>query len=519
GTAYLTEFIDEWLAAGECAGVSTAAPLDCTFTPEVPGSYRLTATIRDTRDRPHTTVLHTWVIGKGQLVWRNGNDDALEVVPEQTSYEIGDRARYLLKNPYPGARALVTIERYGILKQWVQTLDSSTPVIEFGVEKDFMPGFFLSVLVMSPRVEAPPPEQGELDLGKPSFKLGYLAVPVTDPYKQIRVDVRTNHEVYKPGDKVRVRVQARPREREQREPIEVAVAVLDESVLDLIQGGTAYFDPYAGFYTQDGLDVRNFSLLTRLVGRQKIDLKGATPGGDGGVAFSMRSVFKYVSYWNPSLELDSRGNGSFEFEVPDNLTGWRVLVLAATPTDRLGLGEASFKVNLPTEVRPVMPNQVTEGDRFDAAFSVMNRTDAARDIRVDIAADAGVVAPVAYTRTVHLEPYARTTVQAPVQAARVPVSADVRTGRIDFTVTARDAADGDGLRHALVVNKRRSFEVGATYGTFDDARATESLLYPERIHPDAGDVSLVLSPSVIGNIAGAFSYVRDYPYLCWEQRL
>jgi hypothetical protein len=183
GTAYLTEFIDEWIAAGECSGVSAATPADCTFTPSDPGSYRLTATIRDTRDRPHTTVLNTWVIGQGQLVWRSGNDDALEIVPEETRYEIGDTARYLLKNPYPGAQALVTIERYGILKQWVQTLDSSTPVIEFAVEKDFMPGFYLSVLVMSPRVAMPPPEAGELDLGKPSFKLGYLAVPVADPYK------------------------------------------------------------------------------------------------------------------------------------------------------------------------------------------------------------------------------------------------------------------------------------------------------------------------------------------------
>ncbi|HUQ51133.1 MAG TPA: MG2 domain-containing protein, partial [Gammaproteobacteria bacterium] len=519
GTAYLTEFIDEWVAAGECGGTSSSAPLNCTFTPEAPGSYRLTATIRDTRDRPHKTVLQTWVLGKGQLVWRSGNDDALEMVPEQSTYEIGDTARYLVKNPYPGARALVTVERYGILKQWVQTFDSSTPVVEFEVEKDFMPGFYLSVLVMSPRVEGPPPEQGELDLGKPSFKLGYLDVPVKDPYKEIRVEAHADRAVYKPGDKVRVRVQARPREREQREPIEIAVAVLDESVLDLIQDGTRYFDPYAGFYTQDGLDVRNFSLLTRLVGRQKIDLKGANPGGDGGAAFSMRSVFKYVSYWNPSIELDSRGNGSFELEVPDNLTGWRVLVMAATPTDRLGLGEATFRVNLPTEVRPVMPNQVTEGDRFDAAFSVMNRTDAARDIRVTIAAADGVAAPVAHAQTVHLEPYARTTVLAPVQAARVATTRDVPTGRIEFTVTARDATDGDGLRHALVVNKRRSFEVGATYGTFDDARATESLEFPERIRTDAGDVGVTLSPSVIGNIDGAFRYLRDYPYYCWEQRL
>ena len=440
-------------------------------------------------------------------------------MPEKGRYEIGDTARYLVQNPYPGASALVTIERYGILKQWVQTLEGSTPVIEFAVEKDFMPGFYLSVLAMSPRVAMPPPEPGELDLGKPSFKLGYLAVPVADPYRSIQVDVQSNHAVYKPGERVRVRVQARVRERESREPIEVAVAVLDESVLDLIQGGTAYFDPYEGFYTQDGLDVRNFSLLTRLVGRQKIDLKGATPGGDGGLGVSMRSVFKYVSYWNPSLELDSRGNGTVEFDLPDNLTGWRVLVLAATPTDRFGLGQDSFRVNLPTEVRPVMPNQVTEGDRFDAAFSVMNRTDKPRDIRVEIAAEGAVAAPVAHAEMVHLEPYARATVEVPVLAARVEVSRDVATGQIDFSVTASDATDGDGLRHPLVVNKRRSLETAANYASFDSARATESIAFPQRIHPDVGEVSVVLSPSVIGNVDGAFRYLRDYPYLCWEQRL
>ena len=410
GNAYLTEFIQDWVDAGSCAGRSAAAALTCEFVPAEPGSYRLTATIRDTRGRPHTTTLGTWVAGKGAVVWSGGNDDALEIVPEKPAYEVGDTARYLLKNPYPGARALVTIERYGVLKQWVETLDGSTPILEFRVEKDYLPGFYLSVLAMSPRVEAPPPEVGELDLGKPAFKIGYVAVPVADPYKKIDVEVSAERAVYKPGETVRVRVSAAPRERERREPIEVAVAVLDEAVLDLIQGGTAYFDPYEGFYRLDGLDVRNYGLLTRLVGRQKIDLKGANPGGDGGAAFSMRSVFKYVSYWNPSIELDSRGLGSFEFTVPDNLTGWRVLVLAATPTDRLGLGQASFKVNLPTEVRPAMPNQVTEGDRFEAAFSVMNRTAAARDIRVAISAAGNVPAPVSHEETVHLEPYARTTV-------------------------------------------------------------------------------------------------------------
>ncbi|HEX5049653.1 MAG TPA: alpha-2-macroglobulin family protein [Gammaproteobacteria bacterium] len=535
GNAYLTQFIEDWVDAGSCSGRSAATPLTCTFTPDTPGRFRLTASVHDTRGRPHTTTLDTWVVGKGRVVWSGENDDALEIVPEKTTYRVGDTARYLVKNPYPGARALVTIERYGVLKQWVETLDGSTPVIQFKVTGDYLPGFFVSVLAMSPRVAAPPtardggsgasagsnlpPEAGEVDLGKPAFKLGYVAVPVEDPYKQIDVSVKVERAVYKPRETVRVRVKAAPREREQREPIEVAVAVLDESVLDLIQGGTSYFDPYKGFYSLDGLDVRNFGLLTRLVGRQKIDLKGASPGGDGGAALSMRSVFKYVSYWNPSLTLDARGNGTFEFEVPDNLTGWRVLVLAATPTDRLGLGEASFKVNQPTEVRPVMPNQVTEGDRFQAGFSVMNRTDKPRDLRVTLDAAGGVAAPAKHEETVHLEPYARATVQMPVEAAAVAANRNVATGKIAFTATARDASDGDRVLHELVVSKRRSLETAASYGSLDGASATEALRFPKDIRPDAGDVGVVLSPSVLGNIDGAFRYLRDYPYLSWEQQL
>ena len=63
------------------------------------------------------------------------------------------------------------------------------------------------------------------------------------------------------------------------------------------------------------------------------------------------------------------------FELPDNLTGWRVFAIAATPGDRLGLGDYKFKSTKLTELRPVLPNQLTSGDRFTAGFSVLNRSD------------------------------------------------------------------------------------------------------------------------------------------------
>ena len=540
GNAYVTNYIDEWIASGSCEGISTNEPLSCEFTPDKPGTYKMIANIKDTKGNAHSTEMRAWVAGKGQVTWRNPNDNSLQIIPEETQYNIGDKARYLVKNPYPGAKALVSIERYGVIKSWVQTLEGSTPIIEFDVEKDFMPGFYLSVTVVSPRVESPPPEMGQIDLGKPAFKMGYVKVPVKDPYKQIDVSIKTDAEVYKPRDKVTATIHAEPKHKDKQEPIEIAVVVLDEAVLDLVQGGKNYFDPYKGFYKLDALDLRNYSLLTRLIGRQKFEKKGANPGGDGGADISMRSLFKYVSYWNPSIKPDANGNAKIEFEVPDNLTGWRVLAFAVTPTDRMGLGDTNFKVNLPTEIRPVMPNQVTEGDEFKAGFSVMNRTDKPRKIKVDISAMGnikkrdgctkselkkgdkviGYIDPLcSFSKTLSLEPYKRKTVYMPIQSAAVEHSRDVEEGSIYFTAKAYDSIDGDGIEHKVPVNKRRSLETAANYGTTTKDKVTESLKFPEKIHTDVGEISVVLSPSVIGNVDGAFRYIRDYPYTCWEQKL
>ena len=54
----------------------------------------------------------------------------------------------------------------------------------------------------------------------------------------------------------------------------------------------------------------------------------------------MRSTFKFVAYWNPSLKTDSNGKARVEFQVPDNLTGWRVLAMAVTPGDLMGLARS-----------------------------------------------------------------------------------------------------------------------------------------------------------------------------------
>lgn len=521
GDAYLTSYESRWDRDAACSGQSGDAPQNCAFTPSHPGLYSIAASVTDTHGRSHSTELCVWVTGKGRMLWQEPPDMSLSLIAEKETYQVGERARYLVKNPFPGARALITIERLGVIKHWVQTLEGNTPVIEFPIEPDFLPGFYLSVVVTSPRV-APVPagplmDKDGVDLGRPTYRIGYTQVTVTDPYKALDIAIKSDKKTYKPRDVVKIEMTAAPHEKTARqEPVEFAVAVLDEAVFDLIQGGKSYFDPYQGFYQLDNLDLINYSLLSRLVGLQKFEKKGANSGGDGGAGFDMRNISKYVAYWNPSVAANKRGKAAVSFALPDNLTGWRVFAIAVTPTDRVGLGDYKFQSSKLTELRPVLPNQLMVGDTFTAGFSVLNRATMTRTLDISIEA-RGPIDSGGDSRTVRshqsltLAPFERDTVWLPLRT--------VADGNLTIAAFASDGIDKDALAQTVTVHKRVSLDVAASYGSTVAPQVDESLEFPAQMLPNAGTVSVSLAASVIGNLDGALRYVRDYPYLCWEQRL
>ena len=526
GDAYITQYVHEWVDVEKSELKSALEPVEFEFTPEQPGTYRITAEIQDTLNRPQSTTIERWAVGSGQVLWETTAGNMMNVFPEKESYQVGETARFLAQNPFPGAKALITVERFGVLQSWVKTFNNSTEVIEVPVQPDYLPGFYLSVLVMSPRVEKPAAEDSE-DLGKPTFVIGYVKVPVKDPYKEIDVTVKPQKETYKPGDEVTVDIQARPLHPSANgpsPPIEIAVTVLDESVFDLLMDGRKTFDPYGGFYNLDPLDVANYDLIMQLVGRAKLEKKGASPGGGGGPDLSMRSIFKFVSYWNPSIPLGEEGKTQIRFKVPDNLTGWRVLVLAASPEDLMGLGDAIFRVNQSTEIRPALPNQVTAGDNFDAEFSIMNRMEETRTLEVSLQAE-GPVQPagpeqsqtaagqsaVKSTQQVTLKPYERTTVFLPVKATG--------HGEITFMVRAWDDKGQDGLTTKLSVARLQSPQTVAAYGSSSSDEVTQAVKFPQDMQPESGGVAVTASPTIIGGLEGTFQFLREYPYGCWEQKL
>src|SRR5699024_651743 len=110
GADYGSSHMD-WTTEAQCHRIATTAPVQCRLTPRHSGEYRFLATVIDTQGRKQTTVLHAWSTGVGAATWPE--DDSVTLVPSAASYSVGQTARVLVQNPYPGARALVTVTQDG----------------------------------------------------------------------------------------------------------------------------------------------------------------------------------------------------------------------------------------------------------------------------------------------------------------------------------------------------------------------------------------------------------------------
>lgn len=509
GNFFRYETVTEDEPVMECELTTRASARSCSLVPESAGFYIVRAEATDTRGREVVSVMSTYVTGLEYIGWWRNDHDRIDLIPEQAAYELGDTLRVLVKSPYTSARALITIERHGILHREERDLEGGAQVLEFPLDsKTYAPGVYLSVVLIQGRV-GETIENG-VDLGRPSFKMGMIKVPVNNPDTRLTVATATDKSEYKPGDRVTAELSVHDIRGDGVES-EVAVAVVDEALLQLVADYQKKYEVHDGFYHMPYLDVMTSETLIHLLGRRHFGKKGADAGGGGGAGeIALREAFKAVAHWEPALMTGADGKTSFSFSAPDNLTSWRIIAVAVDRNHRFGNGGSAFKVNKELMLVSALPNFATEGDEFDARFVLHNRSSSDLDVNVELGVD-GLDFLGREELDVDVERGGKTVVQFPVKAQSV----DEAT----IEIRARSSADSDGMRLQLPIAKFVSFETFATYGSTVTDRVQEQVAIPQGIRTDVGGLELRLSSSVLSHLDDTFRYVFDYPYQCWEQRL
>ena len=466
-----------------------------------PGQYVVRVTASDGHGHTATTSDEVYVIGPGEAFWSGDEGDRMTLIASKARYQPGETARLVPQARLPGAFALATLERDGILWHKVQRLASSGEAVEVPIDARLAPNAFASVALVRGRV-------GAGDAGRPQFKMGLVNLEVDASAKRLAVAVTTERAGYRPGDKVTARFKVTDAV---GAPVraELTIAVADEGVLQI--KGYETPDPMAAFYAPWGLGVESSTTWNRVLRRgdptsDDEDEEGGDAGGDE--AGVIRSRFMATAFWAPAVVTGADGTASVSFAAPDNLTAFRVMAVGADAGDRFGSGEHRFTVSKPLQAVPALPRFLTVGDEAQAAVLLSNNTKEAFEATVHLTAE-GVTTRGPDGGTVKLAPGASARVAFPI--------AGVVEGRAKLVFKATGGGHGDAVLAELPVERPSVPEAIVVGEGVARGRVAHDLPALGTIVPGHGELEVTLDTTGLARLDEGLRYLVGYPYGCLEQ--
>jgi hypothetical protein len=274
---------------------------------------------------------------------------------------------------------------------------------------------------------------------------------------------------------------------------------------------TGYTEPdmIAPFYSERGLGVKTSLTMSKFIERFKPGAKG----GDGGDK-KKRGEFKNTAYWMASVITDANGNATTKFKLPDNLTTWKVTVVAQDKLDRFGAGNIEFMEVKKLMIDPSLPQFFVAGDLVEIPVVITNKDTKASSVQVSLKLDgtsktaSQILGDTVQSLT--LAPDERKEVRFTVQAGSA--------GNLTFHFVAKGESAEDAMDETRRIEPLTTEEVVSTSGQFD-TQTREALFLPKDIVEKMGSLDIRISPTLAYLLPHNLQLLRNYSYECAEQTI
>ncbi|MDM7922329.1 MAG: alpha-2-macroglobulin family protein [Pyrinomonadaceae bacterium] len=535
-----------------CNVRSAEDAVKCEFVAKNGGRYTVTATVMDDRERFNQSEMTIWVPGGKTPPNRDVEQEEVQIIPSKKDFEPGDVAELLVISPFTPAEGILTLRRDGIVKTERFTMKDSSVTLRIPIEEKYLPNIYAQVDIVgsAPRQN----DKGEVDpkLSKrPAFASGNINLPVSIASRKLTVTAEPQDSTLAPGGETKVDIQVKDSRGEPVANSEVAVVIVDESVLALTRYSIA--DPAAIFYsarstgTQDyhsrkdvllgnpddvappppppppaGLVTSDASVSG--VGRElamapaaKRAVRAELMAQEGETPINVRQNFDALAVFAPSVKTDGNGRATVDVKLPDNLTRYRITAVSVDQGKRFGKSESSITAKQPLMVRPSAPRFMNFGDKIELPVVVQNQTD--QDMAVDVAVRGS---NVVLTDVAGGSPLAEVGKRVLVRAnsreeVRFPAS-PMKAGTARFQIAVTSGKHSDAAEISLPVWTPATAEAFATYGTTDKNGAIfQPVQTPGDVFPQFGGLEVTTSSTQLQELTDAFIYLTNYPYMCSEQ--
>jgi hypothetical protein len=511
GGFYTWETERKEVAAGSWDVTTAEGPVSLHLPLEEGGYYVVRAGARDPEGRSTTSAAGFYALGAGYTAWARYDHNRIDLVPEKKSYRPGETARIMIQSPWEKATALLTTEREGVRTSRPFELTSTQQTVSVPITQDDVPNLYVSVLLVKGRTGAYS-DKDTSDPGRPAFRLGYVELRVDDAAKRLAVSVKADREEYRPASRARVEVAVRD---PQGRPAaaEVTLWAVDYGVLSL----TGYRTPdvRGTVWMEKALQVMNEDSRQNIVSRRALAPKGAEEGGGGGYAegpsADVRKDFRVLAFWLGSLATDANGRAAADVVLPESLTTYRIMAVAADRSSRFGAAQAEIRTNKPVLLKAAFPRFLARGDTALFGSVVHSQLKEKGTAIVTLRSlDPAILEPVGEVRrTVAVAPGSAVEVRFPVRAKAV--------GRGRLQMSVKLLGETDTFEDQIPVEVLASPEVVAAYGQADP-QAHETVELPAGVVPGYGGLHVELSSTALVGLGEGARYLVEYPYGCAEQR-
>ena len=516
-----------------CSGKSDARGLFvCEADLGEAGEVELTAQASDDKGRHARASTTVWVSGADDVWFGAGNQDRMDLLPERKQYQPGETAVFQTRMPFRQATALVAIEREGVLETRVVQLNGRDPVIRVPVTAAHAPNVYVSVLAVRGRLrevpwysfftwgwreprswladfrtwKAPGPM---VDLAKPAFRFGIAEIAVGTAGHKLEVKVDAAQSAYPVRGKAQVTIRATLPDGRPAAGAEVAVAAVDEALLELQSNDS--WDLLPAMLQRRGYGVQTATAQMQVVGKRHFGRKAMPAGGGGGRAVT-RELTDTLLLWRPALRLDGQGSAVVEVPLNDALSSFRIVAVATSGAALFGYGQTSIRSTQDVQLIAGLPPLVRQGDRYSAMATVRNGAERGMELSVSALVDG---------RALDAAPRRLTLAAGQAQELRWEVTAPADGERVTWELKAQESG-GVRAADALKVEQRLAPAVPVTVQQASlfqlDGSRTIALAQAADALPGRGGIAVSLSPSLAGAADGLRRYFREYPYSCLEQK-
>lgn len=537
-----------------CTVTSQAAPVRCELRPAAGGRHRVTARVKDAEGRPNETVLSIWVPGGAMPASRDVAQERVTLIPSKRSYAPGETAEILVQSPFPKASGVWLTVRDGVAEEQPLVIKDGSAKIAIPIASWMTPNLGVTVYLNGEADRADAAGRPNPDLPKrPAYAMGTLSLSIPPAERRLAVEVAPAAPRVEPGAKTTISVKVRDAAGEPVEGAEVAVVVVDESVLAL--SGHAFPDPVGMFYGGRDESVAAMHLREHLMLASLAELQGAggappgellkgmaeesrrsammmkampapsamAPseamaeglaadgghgGADAGAPIAVRKNFEALAVFLPEGKTNAAGGLEVPVTMPDNLTRYRIVAVAFSGAKHFGKGESAVTARLPLMVRMSPPRFLNFGDRFELPVVLQNQTDAPLEVKLALRATNATLTAGA-GRLVTVPANDRVEVRVPMAAAK--------PGTARFQAGATSGAWSDAAEVKLPVWTPATTEAFATYGEVDKGGVRQPVTLPGEVELGFGGLEVQTSSTQLQALTDAVVYLVTYPFECSEQ--